>query len=144
MYTYTGAYNDLHPLLEQVDKLTLELTGTGYGSTGSQQEHVRSLYFPLLGHIFTGAWAYAMVVSVLPGGSLPAHCDGVLPPGFTRYHLVLQTNPRAWNYHDGTWQRLTPGGIYTLDPTLEHGAINWGEKPRIQLAIDMRPEDLSL
>lgn len=56
---------------------------------------------------------------------------------FDRYHVPVQNNPQCWSFADGRWQRLTLGGIYWMDPTAEHGAVNWGATPRVHLLIDV-------
>ena len=54
-----------------------------------------------------------------------------------RFHLVIQTNPDCWMLHDGQWQQLEPGGIYTLDPLIPHASVNWGNEPRVHFVVDV-------
>ena len=56
-----------------------------------------------------------------------------------RYNVVLQTNQRCWNFHDGDWQQLELGGIYTMDASKEHASINWGDTERVHLVLDIVP-----
>jgi aspartyl/asparaginyl beta-hydroxylase (cupin superfamily) len=80
-----------------------------------------------------------MLVVLRPGGNIGMHVDVPEAEGLTRYHLVLSTNDRCWSYHDGDWQQLESGGIYTVDPTRLHASINWGESMRVHLVADVVP-----
>lgn len=127
------------PIAEMANRaaaLQLDMSPLGYGSTSDRTSQVREMFYPYIGKILGGDWEYTMLTVVSPNGSIPPHKDGPLKKGVQRYHLVLQTNENAWNYHDGEWDRLEVGGIYLLDQTKVHGAINWGDKPRIHLVID--------
>ena len=138
-YKRIGAYTgekSVKYLAEVASRLEMQASATGYEATSDQTELLRDSFYPFVGHLFPGPWKFAMVVLVKTHGHLPVHRDGAMPTGVTRYHLVLQTNPRCWYFHDGAWEQLEVGGIYELDPTLEHGAINWGAEPRIHLVID--------
>src|SRR5690606_29005844 len=58
------------------------------------------------GDVIPGEWALAQFIALKSGGFIHLHTD---PPtdetkGRTRYHVVLQTNPYCWNYHDGSIQ----------------------------------------
>ena len=115
----------------------VDQSATGYGSTSDQHELVREAFYPDVGHLFPGAWPYSMVVTLAPNGTLPPHKDGPLKTGCQRYHLVLQTNENVWQLHDGDWQQLEAGGIYELDQTKIHAAVNWGDKARVHLVMDV-------
>lgn len=78
------------------------------------------------------------VVSLLPSQQIVAHCDQPLPDGVIRYHLPLQTNFGCWSYHGGDWQQLDVGRVYSMDPAVEHGAVNWGSEIRMHLLLDVR------
>lgn len=76
-----------------------------------------------------------MLVLLYPSSQIVAHKDP--PIEGTRYHIPLVLNSLCWVYHAGDWQHLIEGVCYVMDPTLIHGAVNWGTEPRIHLSIDM-------
>ncbi len=90
-----------------------------------------------------GRWKLAMIVALRPGGYIPFHTDDVAKQNrlgkarLRRYHVVLATNPHCWHFHDGTWQRLQRGGVYTVDPAQEHASINLGHTVRSHLVVDV-------
>lgn len=77
------------------------------------------------------------LVGLLPSQQLVAHTDP--PISGIRHHLPLQSNPGCWVFHDGVWQQLEVGRMYTMDPTKPHGAVNWGTELRLHLMIDVLP-----
>ena len=125
-------------LYEAAKGLRLDESNQGYGSTSDRPREVEETLRPLLGSMFPNPWSYVMVVSVKTNGTLPPHADGALTAGTTRYHVVLQTNPLAWCLHDEVWQQLAQGGIYTMDCSKVHAAVNWGPEPRVHLVIDTK------
>lgn len=77
-------------------------------------------------------------VTLNPSQQIVAHVDAPYQERpFDRYHLPVYTNDRAWAFADGHWQRLQQGWVYQLDPTLLHGAVNWGSTPRVHLLVDV-------
>lgn len=112
------------------------MSPTGYGSTSDRIANVREVFRPFVRDLFPSEWAYTMLAVVFPNGSIPPHKDGPLKIGFKRYHLILQTNEHSWNMHDGEWQQFEEGGVYTMECTDTHAAVNWGAEPRIHLVID--------
>lgn len=126
----------IEEMATQAAALQLDVSPLGYGSTSDRFEQVRAKFYPYVEAVLGGEWLYSMVTVIQTNGSIPPHKDAPLRGRFQRYHLVLQTNENAWNYHDGDWDRLEVGGIYLLDQTKVHGAINWGAKPRIHLVVD--------
>lgn len=96
------------------------------------------IYGPLLKATFPGQWTYAALVAIYPGAQIQSHVDA--PVIGTRYHIPLQLNDGCWVFHDGTWQQLTVGAVYTMDPTKPHGAVNWGPNLRLHLLLDVLDE----
>ena len=137
MYQRVGAFQgQTRTLAGRYSLIGLDQAATGYGSTSDRHALVLGVFSPEMGHIFPGVWPYSMVVVVMVNGSIPPHRDAPLRRGFQRYHIVLQTNENCWNYHAGEWAQLEEGGIYTMDCTKTHAAINWGAEPRVHLVID--------
>ena len=85
------------------------------------------------------AWGeidHAAAIILYPSAQLVAHVDPPIPG--PRLHLPLDVNDQCWSFSDGHWQQLAPGGIYRMNPTVLHGAVNWGATPRIHLMLDLR------
>lgn len=77
------------------------------------------------------------LVGLLPSQQIVRHADQSIAP-LVRFHLPLQTNSGCWSFSDdGHWQRLDVGHVYEMDPTVPHGAVNWGETVRLHLMIDV-------
>ena len=135
MYQRVGAYEGRSTLQEMAKRWTdfdVGWTHSGFGMTSAPicgTYHAEVAQLP-------GEWAAAMLVLIRPGGYIQPHRDEPARAGLSRFHIVLQTNQRCWNFHDGDWQQLELGGIYTIDPTREHGSLNWGDAMRVHLVID--------
>lgn len=139
MYHRVGSLEG--PLQEMADRFLrfdVAWTPSDYGTTTEHRSECRAAY-PELAGVLPGDWLASMLVLIRPGGNIRMHVDVPEREGLTRYHVVLATNDRCWNYHDGDWQQMELGGIYTVDPTREHASINWGESMRVHLVIDIVP-----
>ena len=136
MYNKVGELPNARQLWSRAAGLVLDASGTGYGSTSDRFLHLRELYYNDLAALFPGDWPYSMLAVVFANGTIPPHKDGPLAKDYQRYHLVLQSNPNAWSFHDGVWQQLKENGIYVMDCTQYHAAVNWGAEPRVHLVID--------
>ena len=142
MYERVGTYDGKIPLQELAERLkSFDVSWAddyGYGTTTDHLVAIRDAFKPDLADVLPGEWAYSMLVIVKPAmGSIRFHRDVQQREGLIRHHLVLQTNDRCWNFHDGSWQQLELGGIYTMDETKEHASINGGDAPRIHLVVDL-------
>lgn len=87
-------------------------------------------YWPEIGTI-----SYMTVVALYPSSQIVRHADA--PIRGIRHHIPLQQNEQCWSFHDGVWQQLQLERIYTMDPTLPHGAVNWGATVRLHLIVDV-------
>jgi hypothetical protein len=143
MYQRVGSYDGKIPLQELAARLAsfdLAWASDGHGTTTDHLIAVREAFRGDLAGWMPGEWAYSMLVALRPlGGNIPVHRDLPLREGLLRHHLVLQTNSHCWNFHGGDWQQLEMGGIYMVDPTIEHASINWGDTVRIHLVVDLVP-----
>jgi hypothetical protein len=84
--------------------------------------------------IWDGPWHAIQFVALYPSRQIVAHCD---PPIVgRRFHIPLAVNDGCWSFHDGVWQQLKVGLAYEMDPTIVHGAVNWGVTTRLHLMID--------
>lgn len=75
------------------------------------------------------------LVGLLPSQQIVAHQDAAIQG--VRYHLPLQVNRGCWVFHGEHWQQVLARRIYQMDPTVEHGAVNWGDTVRLHLIIDV-------
>lgn len=80
-----------------------------------------------------GGFAQFVILSV--SQQISRHCDP--PIRGRRFHIPLVTNAGCWSFHGGSWQQLEAGACYEMDPTVEHGAVNWGAETRLHLMIDI-------
>lgn len=78
---------------------------------------------------------HARLVLLLPSQQIVEHVDP--PIAGARYHVPLQSDAHCWVLHAGTWQQLTVGWVYSMDPSKPHGAVNWGPSPRVHLMVDV-------
>jgi hypothetical protein len=137
MYHRVGTYEGRTTLQELADRVILlevEWEPSGYGVVKSIGD-----VYPELASVLPGEWVSSMLVLIRPGGNARVHRDARAREDIERFHLALQTNDRCWNLHDGAWQQLELGGIYTVDQTKEHASINWGDKMRVHLVADVAP-----
>lgn len=114
----------------RLDPITVSSTMTDFRLT-------RDVALPAITRWFPSRFCLKATFIVLePSAQIVVHVD---PPILgTRHHVPLQTNEDCWTYHDGTWEQLALGECYTMDPTLPHGAVNWGSRRRIHLILDLQ------
>lgn len=135
MYVLTGRHSNPRALAELAPRLEPKRSAEGYATT--DRERTRALFAPLLGDVFPGEWHHCALAIIWPNGTIPPHEDGA-SEFRQRFMLVLQSNPGSWVWHDGDWQQLEEGGIYTADPSKTHAALNWGSEPRIHFVVDVK------
>ena len=76
------------------------------------------------------------LVGLRPSQQIVGHRDEPIEPA-VRYHIPLVTNKYCYVFHGGRWQHLKTGWVYAMDPTIFHGAVNWGETLRLHLMVDV-------
>ncbi len=121
----------ISPEVVAVFALIAQKTDLAPGPGGSRITPIKDAPFELLGIDMPGK---AMFVVLYPSSQLVAHRDPPIPD--LRYHVPIIVPPGNWVFHDGLWQQLVVGNIYQMDPTKEHGAVNWGSEIRIHLVVD--------
>lgn len=135
MYTPTSTRFDL----PDVEQLLAAVQPLWYwhkaDSAMTDHDKTKAAVSPLLCPFFPGKWTNCKVVSLRPSGQIVAHRDE--PITGTRYHLPLQINEGCWVFHSGVWSQLEIGQVYQMDPAEPHGAVNWGETPRLHLLLDV-------
>ena len=136
MYHKVGHYTGpLQPLVAIIPYPS-DASGMGYRTVHGQE----ALYASYLRDTFPGTWARGFFSIIWKDGSIVPHLDSDMRADATRFHLVIQTNPDCWMLHDGQWQQLEAGGIYTLDPLIPHASVNWGHSTRVHLVVDVLHE----
>jgi len=114
----------------------LDMTSGPGGSFSTEPSATAALFRPVLGgNILSGQWIQARIFGLCPSQQIVAHCDA--PIEGRRFHLPLASNPGCWSFHDDVWQRLEVGTVYEMDPTIRHGAVNWGDTLRLNLVVDI-------
>lgn len=84
------------------------------------------------------AFGWVRFVTLGPSQQIVGHVDApYTEQPFDRYHIPVATNRQCWSFADGVWQHLPVGGVYGMDPTAMHGAVNWGATPRVHLLVDV-------
>lgn len=123
-------------LLRQCQRLidSIDITPGVDGSCSSDPTVTRGLFEPVLKEVVPWRWASVMLMALSPGCVIPGHTDGYTLA--QRYHLPLVSNDRCWVFHDKTWEQLEVGGLYTMDPRVLHGAVNWGATMRVHVIVD--------
>ena len=125
-----GQIDALRALLPRIDLAP--------GPGGSRITPLGTLTDDVLAILGTG-WGqveHAAAVILYPSAQLVAHVDQPLPA--PRLHLPLEVNELCWSFSGGSWQQLAVGGVYAMDPTVLHGAVNWGATARVHLMLDLR------
>ncbi len=79
----------------------------------------------------------AIIVKLFPGGNISPHIDqGPFAEATTRYHVVVETNARAFMQIDGEIQNFREGEIHYFNKHKLHSASNGGATPRTHLIMD--------
>lgn len=123
-------------LLAQAIKLDI---APGPGGTRMSSAGETRFYFEEILKVhppFQPRWLYCSVVAIYPGAQIQAHKDA--PISGRRLHVPLQQNEGCWSFHLDTWQQLDLGQTYSMDPSIAHGAVNWGPTVRLQLLVDVQ------
>ena len=80
-----------------------------------------------------------MLSVVMPYDWITPHCDGApYPDWWSRIHVPLTSNDKAWFISQREVYHLEPGYAYKVDMTKEHAVTNGGETPRIHFMFDVR------
>jgi hypothetical protein len=75
------------------------------------------------------------------GGIIRPHRDYLeFKDGFTRLHLVLQTNKRAMNGEGSRAYHMARGSVWSLDAQVLHWAANLADEPRYHVVVDFPSE----
>lgn len=87
---------------------------------------------------FPGCVAYQRMLSVvMPGHSIPPHCDEQAKSWICRVHVPLTSNEASRFIVGGEDHVLAHGIAYRVNTRVEHAVTNDGEKPRIHFMFDV-------
>lgn len=87
---------------------------------------------------FPGGIAYQRMLSVvMPGHSIPPHCDEQAKSWICRVHVPLMSNAKSRFIVGGQDHVLAPGFAYRVNTRAEHAVTNDGETPRIHFMFDV-------
>jgi quercetin dioxygenase-like cupin family protein len=103
------------------------------GSRMSDHAETERVFGPDLQPVLAGPYQHVTVVALYPGAQIHAHTDvfrGI------RHHIPLVLNDGCWVFSAGDWQQLEAGQVYSMNPNLLHGAVNWGATRRLHLIVD--------
>ena len=110
-------------------------TTAGKGHRTTDMVATKAICYPYFKTLIPGRWMNSILVLLFPHSKLPEHSDS--NSNRIRHHVALQTNPGVRYFHDGVWQQLELGVIYTMNPSKTHAAVNKGDTLRIQLFVDV-------
>jgi hypothetical protein len=80
-------------------------------------------------------------IFIIRKGQLTPHRDYLeFKKGFTRIHLVLTSNPLAFNSEQADVYQMCIGEIWYVDGGPVHSAANFSEQPRVHLVFDFDPD----
>lgn len=138
MYERVGTLDgDRDELTARASSFEFYWAPQGYWAVDGRVAPLEEVLGPYVKGYVGPRWDFSMLVKLEQGNTIPPHTDKALATGLTRYHFVLSTDPYSWCMHDGVWQQLEAGGVYTMRPELIHAAINWGATPRLHLVVDV-------
>lgn len=95
-----------------------------------------------VGAFLPGPIARAVIVELIPGGSIVPHVDEGLYSSVTdRHHFCIAADPDAmlWVGEDensAEFLHIPPGELWTINKDVLHGAENPGTAPRWHLIVD--------
>lgn len=138
MYTFLGITFDFGALEELVALAhTLDLTPGPGGSRMADFARAYAAYQACgpLRDAFPDRWSQVTVIALEPSAQIVVHTDA--PVAGRRIHVPLQQNSLCWTFAHDRWLQLRTGSAYRMDPTVPHGAVNWGTTRRLHLILDV-------
>lgn len=136
---------ELHPCDDAVGDWRLRTLWSSYapGADPAEAETRRSLPYvdELLSRTFrTEHVTLVRVFTASRGGFIRPHRDWTgAARAFTRFHLPLQTDDRAFNSEDDVVFHMRVGEIWFLDGARPHSGGCFSETPRVHLVVDFDP-----
>jgi quercetin dioxygenase-like cupin family protein/GNAT superfamily N-acetyltransferase len=108
-----------------------------YPAMNELAEAVYPLVAPVLREIGSTSLGRVMVVKLKPGGEIDAHEDqGKYAKTFSRFHLVLESEPGNTFTCDGETVHMEPGELWWFNHRGEHSVRNDSHAPRTHVIFD--------
>lgn len=120
-----------------LDSVFNDLRSVDYLSMGELAESVYPLVAPILRQLGSTALGRVMIVELKPGGYIDAHEDqGKYAKTFSRFHLVLSSDPGNTFTCEGESVHMAPGELWWFNHRGEHKVRNDSATPRIHIIFD--------
>ena len=120
-----------------LDSVFNELQAVDYLSMHELAEPIYNLVAPVLREIGSTALGRVLIVKLKPGGVIDAHEDtGRYAKAYSRFHLVLTSEPGNVFECDGESVHMAPGELWWFNHRGEHQVRNGSEHDRIHVIFD--------
>jgi hypothetical protein len=137
---------ELHPCDDAVGDWRLRTLWKSYGAAAEPAEAATRRALPYLDELIARAFrtehiTLVRVFTASRGGFIRPHRDWTgAARVFTRFHVPLRTNDRAFNSEDDVVFHMRVGEIWFLDGARPHSGGCFADAPRVHLVIDFDPE----
>lgn len=120
-----------------LDTVFNELRAVDYPSMQELAQAVYPLVAPVLREIGSTQLGRVLIVKLKPGGSIDPHEDtGRYAKAYSRFHLVLKSEPGNRFSCEGESVHMAPGELWWFNHRGEHAVVNESEQDRIHLIFD--------
>jgi GNAT superfamily N-acetyltransferase len=120
-----------------LDSVFNDLRSVDYLSMHELAEVVYPLVAPILRQLGSTVLGRVMIVNLQPGGVIDPHEDqGKYAKTFSRFHLVLKSEPGNTFTCDGETVHMAPGELWWFNHRGEHTVRNDSTEPRIHVIFD--------
>lgn len=114
-----------------------DLRSVDYLSMGELAESVYPLVAPILRQLGSTLLGRVMIVKLKPGGHIDAHEDtGLYAKSFSRFHLVLKSEPGNSFTCDDETVHMAPGELWWFNHRGQHEVRNDSGEDRIHIIFD--------
>lgn len=120
-----------------LDTVFNELRAVDYPSMHELAQAVYPLVAPVLRQIGSTQLGRVLIVKLKPGGVIDSHEDtGRYAKAYSRFHLVLKSEPGNTFTCDGETVHMQTGELWWFNHRGEHSLINDSDSDRIHLIFD--------
>ena len=100
---------------------------------------IRDIILNLMRRVNGTQLGRVIITRLAPGQTIPEHIDQGAPAEFfTRYQLVLQSQPGSLVYSGGEVVLFSSGEVWWLDNRAPHSVVNNSADDRIVVIVDIR------
>lgn len=127
-------FDDWHQSAPGRPSMMTDLEWHGFGA------HAMEMVGQVAGYLPQGFRTLQWMLSVvMPYDWITPHSDQApYPDWWSRIHVPLTSNDKAWFISERKVYQLLPGFAYKVDMTKEHAVTNGGDSPRIHYMFDVR------